>query len=209
MAEIGKGEKAVRITLYVIAFIGIVVILVAKSQIPAFPLSAVILSIVGLLVLLGIMFVGYKFFNRSSLSNVQEEKLPEPKTVDEMIQFSKDVIDNDFADYVDGEGKYTTEVIGDHVKSSIFTYYAQGVHDDVLYVIVSNMHYPNKNRSALKNPSAIEIQHAKMSAASQPARSPDKKLTTVINPALGTQVVTEEITQPKTENKTEKEKKDL
>ena len=202
-----KTSKLPYLIIAGIAILAIISLIIIKINVPTFKLGTMlIIASVVVVILAGIGFA-VKFLLLKDGNILEDKKLPSAITVEEAKEFCKLLIENSpYEDYTINEGT-ETEQLGKGTKSSVFTYYCKSSgYENKKYVVVLNMHYPNKINSVLVNPSATQILKAKIYSASYPEEEPIVKRVFSKNPILGTEVISEEVVKPKDENKEEKEK---
>lgn len=187
----------------------VIIVGTVQFQDPTFEISRFIKWVfIGAIV--GIIFGGgfYYFFEKNEKSIKIDKELPPAITFIQARKIAIDYLrDPRYMDEIDLETPEVEDVrpIG-KPSSQVYVLIGQGKFTDNRYAIAINMHYPDNLRGVVVNKTDAEITKMINSKAIYPENEPAKRITTSVNPLLGTEQRIEEIT-PTIEK--EKEEKDV
>lgn len=206
--EVKKGVGAVSWIAAIFAVVGIITLIIIKVNMPSFPWwQTIIIGVIFILICIGVAFTFYMLEkNKDKTENLKEEsKLPKPCSLAEARKMAIDSIkDPIYADYISdnlGEG---VNSYGTNIKNSIYWFKAKGTYEDVTYLVLINMNYPNTHKTIIINPKDNDIHRYSNMLTMQPEPEPHYKTIVTSSPFTGVQSVSKE---PVTESKIEEEKK--
>ena len=213
MGEITGTEKLIRIFSILIGIVFIIVLILIKIYNPTFKFGYLILGILGIILFFTIIIVGYHLLSKNK--NVVPEggvsdKLPPPATMEQCRDLAKMQLKNPlYADYPDGSGKETNELLGKTIKSYVYTFTTICVYSKQKHVVIMNRHFPNETLNVLIDPTDYEINKIKNNVAFTPMEEPNVKEVTISDPLSGRSITTkEEIHSTEKEDK-DKKKEDI
>jgi len=181
---------------------------------PDFPTGYLIISGV-VIILLGVILFFIKDIKERFLKQEDEKEkeniLPPPKTIAEIIPLcQKTVINKEYADlipHISTDSPTGIRKVGENPTTQIFEYHSRGLYSNRHYVILMNMHYPEKYQ-VLINPPKLDITKWINFLAEKKDKQPDEEETRTINPLLGTEQIIKKKIHNKDKNKEENKKED-
>lgn len=213
--------KAIFIAAITIFIVYSVILFMYKYNNDTFSMTKLLIFIgAGILVLGGIPTIFWYLNNRDSKLRDKLRKefksLPEPVSVEECrIIRDKEILEH-YENYLDVPEFEDTPSVGIGIKSSIYMCLATGKYDDPYasenypkFFIAINMHFPDKKKAIIKDPTPTQMEKVLARIASFPEGDPDIREIIERNPLLGTERVTKETVHKKDEGKEKPEKEDL
>lgn len=210
--DLSNSEKVVRIISALLAVVGIIVLVLIKIANPEFKLGLVVIIIIGIILFFTAIIIGFHIYQkRKAVSKVvgekTDDKMPRAITLEQAREIVHTLLRNPvYAEYINQCLGETSELMGDTMKSNIYTYKGKGVYEKDMYYVVINRNYPNELVDILINPTDAQLSRAKRLCSKSPEKEPDMEETVIENPLLGTRSVTRKI--QKHESKEEKAKKE-
>lgn len=203
-------EKFLKVLSIAVGVILLLIIFIAKYNVPEFPWGIVVtLTVVIAVGTIGIFFnfeILRWFKARKEKKEGGEEKLPPRISLEQARAIVNSALVNpQYADHVLGYESEETRQIGKAIKSTIYICKVKGVYESSVYYILINMHYPTELRAILINPSKYELIRAINSLAVSPEDEPDVEETTTHGP-LGTVTTTKKTRSKKASKTTTPEK---
>lgn len=174
----------------------------------------------GVAVLGGIPLIYWYLQNRDKklrdLLKNEFKNLPQPISIEECrIIRDKEILEQ-YENYLETPEFEDTPSVGVGIKSSIYICLCTGKYDDPYasenypkFFIAINMHYPDKKKAIIKDPTPSQMEKVLSRIASFPEGEPDIREIVERNPLLGTERVTKETMHKTAELKEKKEKEDL
>ena len=180
------------------------VLIIVKISKPEFKIGWIILGSVGILIFGSIMWFWNNLVDMLKRAEKleKEKKLPTPKETKEIIPLCQDTIMNtrytDMAPYPNDDSCIRS--VGENPSTQIYEYKAPGLYTNRNYVILMNMHYPEKFQ-VLIDPSAYKITLALNSLAEKKDKIPDEEEIRTKNDLTGTEQTIKRKTYSKNEEK--------
>jgi len=206
-----KSEIFVRIIAGIFAFLFIIGIFVLKSFFPTFSVLKMVFSILGIIIFFGSFVIIWHLINvNRNLKDVKEEKIkkqPEAITIELARELALNAVQNTtYADYIVSVLWDGSEELGKGTKSNVYTLCGLGYYVKEKYYIILNMHFPEKKRCILIDPTDSQLRRAQQLCATYPEAEPNYREITNENQLLGTrQTIREKL--PDEDKKEEENKK--
>ena len=209
--KISKEPKSntLRILSGIILLISLITLVSIKISNPEFKVWKLILYGMLILIICFSLFFYCQIIkmlkNRNEI-NIKQNILPAPITLEQARELAENsILNKTYVDHIECIGE-KVEVVGQKLKSSIYTYHGTGILSKQEYFIIINMHYPDTYKSILIDPrSDYEVNKAKQSLAIDPEPEPSFKETVLESPLTGVKSTTKEFIKEKEEEKKEKE----
>ncbi|MEK6878846.1 MAG: hypothetical protein AABY22_04560 [Nanoarchaeota archaeon] len=196
----------------------LIILIIVKTNIPAFPLGWFVFLIALTIFIFGVIFFGFDIIRKIKEKTKETEELTKEKlhaviTLEQARELAQNALTNPhFADYTAGCYGEKTETIGENIKSKVYIYKTKGLYEnngegDFIYIII-NMHDPNLH-DILINPSPVELRGAIRGCSIDPPQTPDIEEIREGPSLSGIERTIKRITQQKKGIKPEKKREEL
>lgn len=213
--EVKKKSYMVWAAIAMFVLIYGIVLIIIKLSIPTFSTKWFVALIAIGFVITAVTVLATWYFRNKAVKEIpdakeKEDKIPAPITISQVLKYIRDMIRDDYKEYLHLE-YHTVEERGKNKESSIFTYYGKGYFEpDKRYVVIVNLHYPLKKYTVLINASVGQIEKQKRLLAIHPEDEPDFEERRETDLLTGKEVIYRKSTKTKKpEIKKEEKKEDL
>lgn len=207
----GKTQKFVTYLSIAFAILFIGGVIIVKSTVPSFSVTKMLVSIGFIVIFFGsVIFIWHLIEKNKELKKEKDEekkKQPEAITIDQARDIALNAVTNvHYADYIDKILWDASEELGKGTKSNVYTLCGVGYFVKEKYYVIINMHFPEKKRAILIDPTDHQLRRAQQLCATYPEAEPNFREITTENVLTGNrQTIKEKVEEDKEVKKESKE----
>lgn len=211
-----NSEKLIIVLGIIFAVLFIAGAIIIKASVPSYSIGKLIITIVVIILFFGSILTIWHFIEKGkNKGKIQEDlnkkKQPDPINHDEARKMALEATENEiYGEYIRfnvlNEG---VEELGKGIKSQVYWLEGEGKYTKKDYFVAINMHFPDKKKCILINPTETQKLRAKMLCSTFPEDEPNIREVTTRNVLTGTeQTIKERKEEKKEEEKKEDNKKE-